>query len=79
MEQIVGQTIVASLSDELTKIAYFALDNDKGVAEVDFCFPCQGKLVAMEVKSGSNLKSRSLSNMIKLGEGGGDPDYRFLE
>jgi len=69
MEQLVGQTIVASLSDELVKIAYFALDKDKGDAEVDFCFPWQGKLVAMEVKSGSNLKSRSLGNMVKLGEG----------
>lgn len=69
MEQLVGQTIIASLSDELVKIAYFALDKDKGDAEVDFCFPWQGKLVAMEVKSGSNLKSRSLGNMVKLGEG----------
>lgn len=69
MEQVVGQTIMATLADELVKIAYFALDKDKGDAEVDFCFPWQGKLVAMEVKSGTTLKSRSLKNMMKLGEG----------
>lgn len=69
MEQVVGQTIVASLADELVKIAYFALDKDKGDAEVDFCFPWQGRMVAMEVKSGATLSSRSLKNMVKMGEG----------
>jgi len=69
MEQLVGQTLVAMMESGLTKIAYFAKDREVGSAEVDFCFPWEGKLVAMEVKSGVSLSSKSLTQVIKEGQG----------
>jgi predicted AAA+ superfamily ATPase len=69
MEQIVGQTLLAIMSNNLIKLAYFAKDRDMGSAEVDFCFPWKQYLVGIEVKSGDNLNSKSLTSMIKSGEG----------
>ena len=69
MEQIVGQTLLAIMSNNLIKLAYFAKDRDMGSAEVDFCFPWKQYLVGIEVKSGDNLNSKSLTSMIKDGEG----------
>ncbi len=69
MEQVVGQTLIATLSDGLTKLAYFSKDREVGSAEVDFCFPWKNKMVAMEVKSGTTMKSKSLTQMINEGAG----------
>ena len=40
--------------------------NEKGTKEVDFIIPIQGKLIPVEVKSGSNVGSSSLSEYVKL-------------
>ena len=63
MEQIIGQTLIATMFDGLSKLSYYAKDKDKGSAEVDFCFPWRGRLVGIEVKSGNTFKSRSLTKM----------------
>lgn len=69
MEQMVGQTLIAIMGSGLTKLSYFAKDRDEGSAEVDFCFPWEGRIVAMEVKSGTAMKSKSLTQMIREGQG----------
>lgn len=68
MEQVVGQVLVSVLSNGLTRLAYYAKDRDKGSAEVDFCFPWKEYLVGIEVKSGSSVKSRSLTVMREEGK-----------
>ena len=40
--------------------------NDKGTKEVDFIIKLGGKLIPIEVKSGSNVKSQSLNEYIRL-------------
>ncbi|MBQ6479827.1 MAG: DUF4143 domain-containing protein [Anaerolineaceae bacterium] len=40
--------------------------NDKGTKEVDFIVPIQGTLIPIEVKSGVNVGSSSLTEYIKL-------------
>ena len=40
--------------------------NDKGTKEVDFILNIGGKLIPVEVKSGDNVKSESLSDYIRL-------------
>lgn len=69
MEQMMGQTLLATMESGLIKLAYFAKDREVGSAEVDFCFPWEGKLLAIEVKSGVSLTSKSLTQMIKEGQG----------
>lgn len=69
MEQIVGQTLVAGFGGGPIKLGYWAKDKNKGSAEVDFCWQWRDKIVGLEVKSGSNLKSKSLSSMVKSGKG----------
>lgn len=69
MEQVVGQTLEAQLAGTPVKLGYWAKDKTKGSAEVDFCFQYESKIVGLEVKSGSNKKSRSLSSMVQQGKG----------
>lgn len=40
--------------------------NDKGTKEVDFIITIDGKLIPIEVKSGTNVKSESLNDFIRL-------------
>ena len=40
--------------------------NDKGTKEVDFIIAVEGKLIPVEVKSGDNVRSESLSDYIRL-------------
>lgn len=65
MEQVVGQTLLTLPSLNFVKLVYFAKDRDEGSAEVDFCFPHEGRLVAMEVKAGGSVTSRSLRGLMK--------------
>ena len=65
MEQVVGQTLLVTLAGTLTKLVYYAKDRDKGSAEVDFCFLHHGRLIAMEVKAGKSVFSRSLHNLYR--------------
>ena len=39
--------------------------NDKGTKEVDFIIPINGKLIPVEVKSGTNTKSDSLNDYVR--------------
>jgi len=62
-EQVVGQNILASDKFyEPVDLYYWSRDKDKGIAEVDFCLQIGGRAVAVEVKSGSTGKARSLQS-----------------
>lgn len=69
-EQIVGQNILASGNFyELVDLYFWAKDKSEGIAEVDYCLQVKGKAVAVEVKSGSAGKARSLQS---FGDESGD-------
>lgn len=67
MEQVVGQTLIASGAPKKTDVYYWAKDKDSGSAEVDFVLQSGEKLVAMEVKSGETREMKSLFSMIREG------------
>lgn len=67
MEQIVGQTLIASGVRRNLDLSYWARNKDEGSAEVDFCFQFKDKIVGLEVKSGNTKNLKSLFSMIDIG------------
>ncbi|KKP40060.1 MAG: AAA ATPase [Candidatus Peregrinibacteria bacterium GW2011_GWF2_33_10] len=59
-EQVVGQNIIAQDLHGDLDLFYWTIDQDKGSAEVDFCFSKGLNIYAIEVKSGKNKISKSL-------------------
>ena len=59
-EQIVGQNIIASGLHSELDLFYWAKEKTNGSAEVDFCLAHQGKILGIEVKSGSSARLKSL-------------------
>jgi len=67
-EQVVGQNILAQFVYDLPKVLYWAREKTEGIAEVDFCLQHKGKIVGIEVKSGTANKLKSLfsfANAVK--------------
>jgi predicted AAA+ superfamily ATPase len=64
MEQVVGQTLVASGVRSRADVYYWARNRDLGSAEVDFVVQKDDKIVAMEVKSGETKQMKSLFSMM---------------
>ncbi len=67
MEQIVGQTLIASGARRKFELAYWSRNKDEGSAEVDFCWQYNDKIVGLEVKSGNSKNLKSLFSMIDIG------------
>ena len=65
VEQAVGQQLIGYNFREKQKLHYWAKQSNVGAAEVDFIFQHKERLIAIEVKSGSSGKLKSL---ISLGE-----------
>lgn len=64
-EQIVGQELWKSLDRNFAdKEMYWVRDKKGSVAEVDFIYQTNGKVIPIEVKSGSNAHLRSLQSFI---------------
>jgi hypothetical protein len=63
-EHIVGQELLASSYSVLYKINFWTREKKESSAEVDYVFPWQGKLIPVEVKSGSIGKLRSLHQFM---------------
>ncbi|MCX6053838.1 MAG: AAA family ATPase [Chloroflexi bacterium] len=63
MEQVVGQSLIASGITRPMDLYYWARDKDEGSAEVDFCFQHQSRVVGMEIKSGNVAKMKSLFSL----------------
>jgi predicted AAA+ superfamily ATPase len=63
-EHIVGQELLASSYSVLYKINFWTREKKESSAEVDYVFRWQGKLIPVEVKSGSIGKLRSLHQFM---------------
>ena len=67
-EQVAGQNIMAQFQCNVPKILYWARGKTERIAEVDFCMQHNGKILGIEVKSGTANKLRSLfsfSNSVR--------------
>ena len=63
-EHITGQELLASKFSISNKLNFWIRDKRESDAEVDYVFPWQGKLIPVEVKSGSVGKLRSLHQFM---------------
>jgi uncharacterized protein len=63
-EHITGQELLASRFSISNKLNFWIRDKRESDAEVDYVLPWQGKLIPIEVKSGSVGKLRSLHQFI---------------
>lgn len=60
VEHLVGQEILSYQTFPLNKLHYWVRQKNSSSAEVDFVYPFEGKIVPIEVKSGSIGKIKSL-------------------
>lgn len=60
IEHLVGQEMLAFQFQSLSALHFWVREKKTSVAEVDYLFPYEGKLIPVEVKSGSEGKLRSL-------------------
>ncbi len=60
IEHLVGQELLAFQHQSLSALHFWVREKKTSVAEVDYLFPFEGKLIPVEVKSGSEGKLRSL-------------------
>ncbi len=63
-EHITGQELLASNFSISNKLNFWVRDKKESSAEVDYILPWQGKLIPIEVKSGSIGKLKSLHQFI---------------
>ncbi len=63
-EHVTGQELLASKFSISNKLNFWIRDKKESDAEVDYVLPWQGKLIPIEVKSGSVGKLRSLHQFI---------------
>ncbi|NBR12992.1 MAG: DUF4143 domain-containing protein [Flavobacteriales bacterium] len=64
IEHLVGQELIAHKSTPLEKLNFWVRDKNSSDAELDFVYPYEGKVVPIEVKSGSSGRLRSLLNYL---------------
>lgn len=60
IEHLVGQEILSYQSLPLDKLHYWVRQKNNSSAEIDFVYPFEGKIIPIEVKSGSIGKIKSL-------------------
>ncbi len=60
IEHLVGQELLAFQHQSLSALHFWVREKKTSVAEVDYLFPFEGKLIPIEVKSGSEGTLRSL-------------------
>lgn len=60
IEHLVGQEILSYQSFPLDKLHYWVRQKNNSSAEIDFVYPFEGKIIPIEVKSGSIGKIKSL-------------------
>lgn len=63
-EHIVGQELLAASYSVLHKIFFWTREKKESSAEVDYVFPWNGKLIPVEVKSGSIGRLRSMHQFM---------------
>lgn len=72
-EQVAGQNILAQFICDLPRVLYWAREKTEGIAEVDFCLQHQGRILGIEVKSGTANKLKSLFSFAQA-----VPDARLI-
>lgn len=60
IEHLVGQELLAFQHQSLSALHFWVRGKKSSVAELDYLFPFEGRLIPIEVKSGSEGKLRSL-------------------
>jgi uncharacterized protein len=60
IEHLVGQELLSVQHNALSNLFFWARDKKESSAEVDYLFPFDGKLIPIEVKSGTEGKLKSL-------------------
>jgi uncharacterized protein len=64
-EQIVGQELLARSTRRLEPPRFWVRDKNQSQAEVDFLVPFNGRVIPVEVKSGSTGRLRSLHQYVR--------------
>lgn len=60
IEHLVGQELLAFQHQSLSALHFWVREKKTSVAEVDYLFPFEGKLIPIEVKSGAEGRLRSM-------------------
>jgi predicted AAA+ superfamily ATPase len=60
IEHLAGQELLATQFQSLSSLNFWVREKDTSMAEVDYIWPFEGKLIPVEVKSGAEGKLRSL-------------------
>jgi predicted AAA+ superfamily ATPase len=66
IEHLVGQELLASQYNALSSLNFWVREKTTSSAEVDFVWPFEGKLIPIEVKSGTEGKLKSLHLYMDL-------------
>ncbi|HMF72349.1 MAG TPA: DUF4143 domain-containing protein, partial [Flavitalea sp.] len=66
IEHLVGQELLASQYNALSSLNFWVRQKNTSSAEVDFVWPFEGKLIPIEVKSGTEGKLKSLHLYMDL-------------
>jgi uncharacterized protein len=66
IEHLTGQELLATHHSPLYQLHFWARDKKNASAEVDYLIPVDGKVIPMEVKSGSAGKLRSLHQFMDI-------------
>ncbi len=66
IEHIVGQELLARQYSALRGLAFWVREKNSSVAEVDYLFSYEGKLIPIEVKSGATGTLRSLAIFMDM-------------
>lgn len=66
IEHLVGQELLASQFSALNSLTFWVREKKTSMAEVDYIYPYEGKLIPIEVKSGSEGKLKSLHLFMDL-------------
>jgi hypothetical protein len=66
IEHLVGQELLASQYNTLSSLNFWAREKSTSSAEVDFVWAFEGKLIPIEVKSGTEGKLKSLHLYMDL-------------
>ena len=64
-EQVVGQNLLAQFSNVPAQIFYWAKEKAEGSAEVDFCLVLKGRILGIEVKTGTTGRLKSLFSFAR--------------
>lgn len=66
IEHLVGQELLSLESNPDYNLHFWVRDKKQSSAEVDFLYPYEGRIIPIEVKSGSTGKLKSLHQFINL-------------